>query len=224
MLLQTVNAKQLSLEKVSADQSIVEGDMHVVLVDLSKQSQLQVLKLSHCKNIKISGLNTEQLMEVRINCSPGTMQLDLLLNACKVTELSFGDFFGDKFQYNSQIDDVVHTLNQLWTLTLINVDIDDNALTVTTAMKGLKYIGLNNTNMSLETWCTFVDSLLFLHQSVEVKTYDNVQEEKRDYVRMNPNFDVDPYYPFFYFTLKTRIKRDNSAQTTVSEILYKRNK
>jgi hypothetical protein len=53
---------------------IVEIDC---IIPFSKHKQLRVLKLSHCKNLRISALNTEQLEQVHIKECPGVLKLIL---------------------------------------------------------------------------------------------------------------------------------------------------
>ncbi|XP_060558009.1 uncharacterized protein LOC132718323 [Ruditapes philippinarum] len=151
------------------------------------------LKLSDCKNFKISHLNTEKLKLVDISSSPGIFDLDNLLNAGRLTNLSLkNNPDGEEFHYNKKVDKVVHTLHQLRCLMLQNVDIDDNALTVTPDMTNLAFIKLKNTNMSLETWRTFVESLLTLHKPVEVEAVSLIDliDSARNYVLINPKFKV----------------------------------
>jgi hypothetical protein len=164
-LLQQTTLRELILTHVCVYQSDDEGFMHVTLVGLSKHNQLQILNLSYCKNIKISELNTENHENIHI--SAGTLDFDLLSNASRLTELTLQDNYVGRFQYSRQVGNVVHTLHQLRNLTLLNVDVEDNALTVTAEMS-VTHIKLDNALMSMDTWRSFVDSLLTTGQFGEV--------------------------------------------------------
>jgi primosomal replication protein N len=80
-ILQQRNLRQLNMIHVS-------GDQHDIHVDLSKLKHLQILKLSDCKNIKISGLNTEQLESVHIINCKCVFDFDLSSNASKLSEIN----------------------------------------------------------------------------------------------------------------------------------------
>jgi hypothetical protein len=134
-------------------------------------------------------MNTEQLEQVHIEHCPGILESDIFLNANRLTVLSLQGKSGNKFQYNERVGNAVHTLHQLGKLALGYVGIEENALTVTSEMKRLTHIVLEGACMSLNTWCTFVDSLVTLHQSVEF-TAHSIQEEKCYYVNINPMFEM----------------------------------
>ncbi|XP_060574832.1 uncharacterized protein LOC132732433 [Ruditapes philippinarum] len=188
-LLQQTTLRELILTHVCVHQCDDEGFMHVTHVDLSKHSRLQILNLSYCKNIRISGLNTENLESIHI--SAGILDFDLLSNASRLTELILQDNYVGRFQYSRQVGNVVHTLHQLRNLTLLNVDVEDNALTVTPEMS-VTHIKLDNALMSMDTWRSFVDSLLTLGQFVEVVTVhiNEGVKELYDYILTHPTFVV----------------------------------
>jgi hypothetical protein len=193
-LIQHTSIRQLTLTRVSGDQLGIEGHMHEVHLDLSKQKELQKLELTSCKNIKITELNTEELEELHIEHCPGMVEFDLLVNANKLIKLSSQD---NKDRYSKQVDNVMHTLHHLRELKLLNVDIDDNALTVTTEMKSLAKIEIKDTTMSLGTWRIFADSILTLHQPVFIHAR-STEEEKREFVRTHPKFEVMRDWIYFF--------------------------
>lgn len=199
LLLQQAPLRQLTLMYVSDNRPIVRGRIHVI--DLSKQNQLRALIMKYSGQLKISQMNTEQLEQVHIKHCPGILESDIFLNAHRLTELSLQGESDNKFQYNERVGNVVHTLHQLRKLALGYVNIEENALTVTSEMKRLTHIVLERACMSRNTWCTFVDSLVTLHQSVEVKA----QEEKCYYVNINPMFEVIRHSAMS-FTFKSKIQ------------------
>ncbi|XP_060553993.1 uncharacterized protein LOC132715039 [Ruditapes philippinarum] len=193
LLQQKTTLKQLTLTQMYQDQGVLPA------IDLSGHN-LQKLVLSDCNCMKFYNLNTDHLEHLKID--HGLLDFTLVSNASSLTELCLRSF-----QYSKQVGNVVHTLHQLRKLTLHNVDIDENALTVTPEMKNLTHIQHTLIRMTLDTWRTFVESLLDLDQSVEVEA--NVHKgvlrevlsiEKRDFVRTNLRFEVirDDNYIFLF--------------------------
>jgi hypothetical protein len=182
----------------------VSGDHGVIHVDLSKQSHLEILELSCCKNIEICNLNTENLEQVHIEHSPDVFMFEsgLLLNARRLTELTL------VWRFITQEFNVIQTLHHLEKLTLKHVDIGDNAFTVIPEMGSLKTIKLEFTNISIDTWHKFLDSLLTLHQSVEVDIQTFSRKDASKYrlnVGINPKFKVISGHANCGFCIQTNI-------------------
>ncbi|XP_060604239.1 uncharacterized protein LOC132757075 [Ruditapes philippinarum] len=165
-LLQQTSLRQLTLIQVSD----VKCDMPVI--DLSNQSHLQKLVLMECENITIAKLNTERLE--LLHFSPDVLDYSLVLDASRLSELFINseNFKINPFQYTKEVSKVVHSLHQLRKLKFWCINVDDNALTVIPEMKSLTDIELCTYNcITLETWGTFLDSLLTLEQSVMVNLH-----------------------------------------------------
>jgi hypothetical protein len=177
LLLQQSTLKQLTLRDIYLNQSVLHA------IDLSGHN-LQKLVLSDCDCMKFYNLNTDHLEHLEI--SYGLLDFTLVSNASSLTELCLS---GTEFQYSKQENNVVHTLHQLRSLILSGINIDDNAITVTPEMKSITYIKHRVTSMTLSTWCTFVESLLSLCQSVEVDA-GGITKEKLDFVRNDVRFEV----------------------------------
>ncbi|XP_053391506.1 uncharacterized protein LOC128554274 [Mercenaria mercenaria] len=178
----------LTLNQVKCTEYDCEGHA----INFSQNDQLQILRLEHCCHVMIPDINTKHLEILHLGSS-SSLNIDLLLNASSLIELKFGSLWVPRFTYNNQMDSVVHTLHQLRKLKLKAVNIDTNALTVTPEMRNLGHIELFGIQMSLETWRTFVDSLLTLQQSVSVKDHDSnfeIDPYKINYVRENKMFEV----------------------------------
>ncbi|XP_053401745.1 uncharacterized protein LOC123548988 [Mercenaria mercenaria] len=161
-------------------------------IDFSKNDQLQILQLVNCGRVMIPDINTKHLEILHLGSSR-TLDIILLLNASSLMELRFGSLPLSRFTYNKQVDSVVHTLHKLRKLRLRDVDVDTNALTVTSEMRNIEHIVLLDIEMSRETWRTFVDSLLTLQQSVSVSIsfrYPPFEIDYKNYVRQNKMFEV----------------------------------
>ncbi|XP_053402116.1 uncharacterized protein LOC128546095 [Mercenaria mercenaria] len=168
-------------------------------IDLSMHDCCQVIMFTPSTNS-----NAEDLEILQLNSSD-TLDIDLLLNS-SMTEVQFETHSSYNFTYNKQVDSVVHTLRQLRKLRLEKVKIYTNALTVTPEMRNLEYIELWSVRMSLETWRTFIDSLLTLQQSVTVRLFSLFgikDDEKFDYVRQNKMFEVTEENTW-YFKFRTK--------------------
>ncbi|XP_060559236.1 uncharacterized protein LOC132719483 [Ruditapes philippinarum] len=196
-LVEQASLRHLALIGVTHYQSEVEGQMHKIHVDLSKQNLLEELELSDCQNMKISDLNSEYLHWVHIGQFPDISNINLLANARELSTLWFtGKKIGDRYQFRKHEGYVIHSLHRLRTLKLQNVDIDAYALTLIPEMFFLKNIFLEDTNMSIYTWRAFVDSILTLQQSVIIEVFDSrsfLNEEqivKHRYVKNNTLFKM----------------------------------
>ncbi|XP_060576707.1 uncharacterized protein LOC132734022 [Ruditapes philippinarum] len=207
-LLQQTSLRQVTLDNVKCYKN------EFLPVDLSAHNQLQNIKLVKSPQIQILNLNTERLEQVHIEHSPDKVIFYLLLNARRLTELTFLCNL-----FRKQDGDVVHTLHNLDKLHVKFNYIDTNALTVTPDMRRLKTIKLEYVDMCIDTWRTFLDSLLTLHQSVEVnikiKT-DNTNDafvswafpEIRQlyfYVALNPKFKVISGHDDYELCFQTKI-------------------
>jgi hypothetical protein len=93
-LLQQVFVKQLTLNNVPSSRPN-SGLLPDFMSDLSKQSKLQILQMSYCKNLKISNLNTKQLEQVHIKCCNGILNFNISSNASRLTELHLENYTGD---------------------------------------------------------------------------------------------------------------------------------
>ncbi|XP_053402121.1 uncharacterized protein LOC128557801 [Mercenaria mercenaria] len=189
--IQETPLRRLSLFKVFCTQLLYCED-HAI--DLSKHDQLQVFELIKCHRVVIPKINAKHLEILRLGSS---LELDtvLLLYGSQYPELYSDLNYFLRFTYNKQMDTVLHTLHQLRRLRLEETDIDTNALTVTPEMKNLEHIELQGVIMSLETWRTFVDSLLTLHQSVSIDVQgtnvcSEIDDDKGNYVRQNKMFEM----------------------------------
>jgi hypothetical protein len=113
--------RYLTLIDVTHDQSEVEDQMHEIHVDLSKLNNLQILSLLDCKNIKISGLNTEKLEKVCIVGGLCVFDFDISSNVSKLSEIDLEGLTGNMASLVSLIEHA-----SLTELTLIGVTHDQS--------------------------------------------------------------------------------------------------
>ncbi|XP_060574833.1 uncharacterized protein LOC132732434, partial [Ruditapes philippinarum] len=92
LISEQLSVKQLTLSRVDIGDDVEEH----ATVDLSRQNQLQLLKLFLCDDMRISGINTEQLKQVHIveDC-PGIINYEFLSNARQLTELCIERYVAD---------------------------------------------------------------------------------------------------------------------------------
>jgi hypothetical protein len=92
-----------------------------------------------------------------------------LSNATTLTEFKI-EAVSKNALYNKQISFILYTCTNLQRFELCRVDIDEEALTVSSKMKNLEHIKLWVVHMSQGTWHSFLKSLGKLSQNVNIKT------------------------------------------------------
>ena len=163
-----------SLEKLelSFNTCSVEGcEKHGI--DLSHKKQLQNVQfIDNCLYPYRLNIDCLQKVVSYITKSHTTMP-QMLINATALTEFEI-EGISKNISYNKQMNHVLNTLISLKRFELSRVDIEDEALKITSKMNALNYIKLEKVNMNSATWCSFVNSLSKLSQNVDIKTISMV--------------------------------------------------
>ncbi|XP_053381340.1 uncharacterized protein LOC123561547 [Mercenaria mercenaria] len=165
-----------NLQHITLDIDCEKYDKH--MIDLSKHKQLQYVDFETSTFCTVN-CNTDNLETCMLRIARGAMMKQVCNCLYKAYKLKHLDLYHtsyieiDEAECKTVTDNLIRLLPSLIglsTLTLGHFTFTDNIIARPRDMRNLKEIILYGVEMSLTTWCKFIDSLPVLPQVVKVTT------------------------------------------------------